>query len=403
MEGPVRLGRILPFLSLTVFLDLVGFGIILPLLPSYVGEMGGSATTVGVLFASFAAAQFVATPTLGRISDRFGRRRVIVVSLGANALAMGLFSVAASRHALWLLFASRIVAGATSGNIGACQAAIADVADGAERTRAMGKLGAGIGLGMMLGPWIGGRVSTLGEIAPPITAGILAFVALIGVLLFMPETNPIISAADRTRAPTRRPKLELAELASSPKILIVMGLYFLTFFYMTNLQTALALLASDRFHWGKEHIGDLFGLFGLVTLVVQLGLVGPVSTRFAARSAVAAAAVLSAVGLLGIGVSPTAPVMIGGIVVLAIGLGLTQPLLASLASQYAGVGQQGTVLGFAQASGSLARALGPLLWGAMYQHLGPVASFVGGSVAALGVCFVSLTGGGATRENPEQA
>ncbi|HEX7666121.1 MAG TPA: MFS transporter [Polyangiaceae bacterium] len=393
MSGPVRLERILPFLTLTVFLDLVGFGIILPLLPSYVGEMGGSATTVGILFASFAASQFVATPTLGRISDRFGRRRVILVSLGANAVAMFLFSIAASRHALWLLFASRIVAGATSGNIGACQAAIADVVGGADRTRAMGKLGAGIGLGMMLGPWIGGRVSTLGEVAPPIAAGILATVALVGVLFFMPETNPSVVAAERAHVPTQRPKLELRHLASNPKILVVMALYFLTFFYMTNLQTALALLASDRFHWKKEHVGDLFGLFGAVTLVVQFGIVGPVSTRFAARSAVAGAAILSAVGLLVIGFSPVSPAMVTGMVILALGLGLTQPLLASLASQYAGPGQQGTVLGFAQSSGSLARALGPLLWGAMYQHLGPIASFVGGSVAALAVCVVSIAGG----------
>ena len=112
---PARLERILPFLALTVFLDLIGFGIILPLLPSYVGEMGGSPQMVGVLFASFAAAQLVATPVLGRVSDRFGRRRVIFISLAANAVAMTLFAVAATHHALWLLFASRILAGTTSG------------------------------------------------------------------------------------------------------------------------------------------------------------------------------------------------------------------------------------------------------------------------------------------------
>ncbi|MEO7114046.1 MAG: MFS transporter [Polyangiaceae bacterium] len=390
-----RLERIVPFLVLTVFLDLVGFGIILPLLPSYVAEMGGSAQTVGVLFASFAGAQFFATPALGRVSDRFGRRRVIFISLAANAVAMTLFAVAASRHTLWLLFTSRVIAGATSGNIGACQAAIADVSSGPERIKAMGKLGAGIGLGMMLGPWIGGRASTLGEAAPPLAAAILAVGALVGVLLFLPETNPSVLARHVTihsgnPVGSARPRLSVRALASNPKIAVVMGLYFLTFLYMTNLQTALALLAHDRFNWSKEHVGDLFGIFGLFTLLTQFGLVGPISSRVAPTNVAMGAALLAAAALAGIGVSPVAYGMVGALIVFAIALGLTQPVLAALASQYAGQEQQGAVLGFAQSSGSLARAVGPLLWGVLYQHFGPTASFLGGSVAAIGACFVAL-------------
>ena len=411
---PARLERILPFLALTVFLDLIGFGIILPLLPSYVGEMGGSPQMVGVLFASFAAAQLVATPVLGRVSDRFGRRRVIFISLAANAVAMTLFAVAATHHALWLLFASRILAGTTSGNIGACQATIADVASGPDRVRALGKLGAGIGLGMMLGPWIGGRASMLGVAAPPLAAAILAVAALIGVLLFLPETNAAVlarrlRAAENPRqksahpATPVRPRLSLRALASNPKIAVVMGLYFLTFLYMTNLQTALALLADERFHWKKDHVGDLFGLFGLCSLLTQLALVGPISSRVAPAFVAMGAALMAAVALACIGISPIAGGMVGGLVVLAIALGLTQPLLASLASQYSGQEQQGTVLGFAQSSGSLARAIGPLVWGALYQHFGPTASFLGGSVAAVCACFVALGARGKSDEARERS
>lgn len=388
-DSPARLDRLLPFLVLTVFLDLVGFGIILPLLPSYTGDMGGTAETVGVLLASFAGAQLLATPLLGRASDRHGRRVVIVVSLAANVVAMLLFALAASRHALWLLFASRILAGATSGNIGACQAAIADVASGPERARAMGKLGAGIGLGMMLGPWLGGRASKLGEAAPPLCAAAMALVALVGVLAFMQETNPSVLAGREGREPAARPPVSFAALAANPRIAAVGALYFMTFLYMTTLQTALALLAAQRFHWTRDHVGDLFGLFGLVTLIVQSMLVGPVSQRVAPVHLVRGAGLLAAVALACIALSPVSAVMLVGLVLMASALGLTQPLLASLASQYAGEAQQGAVLGLAQSSGSLARAIGPVLWGALYQHAGPTVAFLGGSAAAIGACAVT--------------
>lgn len=390
-EAPrVRLSRILPFLTLTVFLDLVGFGIILPLLPSYIAEMGGTPQTVGVLLASFAASQLVATPLLGRISDRYGRRRVIVQSLFANVLAMIVFAFAAHRHALWLLFVSRLIAGATSGNIGACQAAIADIATGPERVRAMGRLGAGIGLGMMLGPWIGGRASQLGEVAPPLAAAIMAVVALVGVFLFLPETNPAVVSDDPNAKPKPRPRLSMAELASNPKIAVVMGLYFLTFLYMTNVATSLALLADARFHWGKDHVSDLFGLFGLVSLITQFVVVGPLSARVSSANVVLGAGILAAAALGTIGFTPVPEGMVVGIVMLAAAVGLTQPQLAALATQFAGTAQQGTVLGFAQASGSLSRAIGPLLWGALYQHIGPTASFVGGALAALCAAAASI-------------
>jgi MFS family permease len=434
MTRPARLDRILPFLGLTVFLDLVGFGIILPLLPSYIAEMGGSAQTVGVLLASFAATQLVATPVLGRLSDQHGRRRVIVLSLAANVVAMLLFALAAHRHALWLLFMSRMVAGATSGNIGACQATIADVSEGPERVRAMGKLGAGIGLGMMLGPWIGGRASQFGSAAPPLFAGAMAFIALVGVMIFLPETNPAVvspspgspgspgsderdgaddahhldphhldeartsvaSIAPLPPASTpalvakKRPRLSFAVLTAHPKIALVVALYFLTFLYMTNLQTGLALLAAERFHWTRENVSNLFGLFGLVTLIMQFGVVGPLSARATPGSVLTGAALIAMMGLLAIGFSPIASGMVFGLILLASAVGLTQPQLAGLASQYAGKAGPGTVLGLAQSSGSLARALGPLLWGSLYQHLGPTASFAGGAIAAVVASFIAL-------------
>lgn len=385
MSRTAKLSRVLPFLILTVFLDLVGFGIVLPLLPSYVGEMGGSAQTLGVLLASFAAAQFIATPVLGRASDRHGRRRVIVLSLTANAIAMGLFSLAAMRHALVLLFCSRILAGLTSGNISACQAVVADLSHGAERAKAMGKLGAGIGLGVMLGPWIGGRVSLLGDAAPPLFAGAFAIIALVGVLIFLPETH---ATAGRRDSEPRAPQ-SLRSLANDPRVVLILSLYFLTFLYMATMQTSLALVVMERFEWGKDRVGDLFGLFGLVTLVVQFVVIGPLTRRVRQVAVVLAAASFSIAALTLIAFAKLPAAMVAGLVVLALGVGLTQPLLAALSSTYAGKEQQGVVLGFAQSSGSLARTVGPLLWGVVYQHVGSTATFLGGATAAACAVIVS--------------
>src|SRR5580698_4009197 len=198
-----RASRVVTFVFLTVFLDLIGFGIVIPLFPLYVKSMGGSARTVGVLLGCFSFTQLVATPFLGRLSDRVGRRRVILLSLAGNAVSMVLFALATKVSLLPLLFVSRIVAGATAGNLSACQAAIADVTTGEERARGMGRLGAGIGLGLVLGPALGGQLSRFGMWAPPLGAAAMAVADLVAAFFFMPETHvaraPGVTAGDPMR------------------------------------------------------------------------------------------------------------------------------------------------------------------------------------------------------------
>jgi MFS family permease len=178
--------RVLIVVILTVFLDLVGYGIMIPLMPGYVTSMNASATAVGFLLGFYSLAQFIATPRLGALSDRYGRRKVILLSLFGNALSMALFAVATVKHALYLLFVSRLLAGATAGNLAACQAAIADVTDKNERAAAMGRVGAGIGLGLMLGPPIGGELKRFGVWAPPAGAAALAGLGVLLSLVLMP-------------------------------------------------------------------------------------------------------------------------------------------------------------------------------------------------------------------------
>ena len=384
--------HVVPLVTATVFLDLVGFGIVLPLLPLYVERMGGTSATVGALLSSFALAQLVATPILGRASDRFGRRSVIMFSLAGNALAMVIFAQAAAAHYLPLLFASRILAGATSGNLSACQAAIADSCEGPQRTLGMGRLGAGISLGMMVGPFLGGIFSKLGESGPPLAAAAFALLDLVAVAALMPETRrPRSEASAHDVIDTSAPKMSHApRILADKRIVVALVLYFLTFLCMSDMQVGFALLASARLHWVASRVGTSYGIFGAVMLATQWFLVGRLSARFRLLELLMFGSLCTCAGLTVMGSSMTPAAMTAGLMVLAVGFGLVNPMLASLASEYAGTKSRGTVLGFAQSSGGLARTVGPVAWGLVYKEMGGTASFVAGAAVALVAAFTAL-------------
>lgn len=396
-----RSSRVVTFVFFTVFLDLIGFGIVIPLFPFYVESMGGSARTLGFLLGCFSFTQLVATPLLGRLSDRVGRRPVILLSLAGNAVSMVLFALATKVSLLPLLFASRILAGATAGNLSACQAAIADVTEGKERARGMGRLGAGIGLGLVLGPALGGLLSRYGMWAPPLGAAGMAVADLIAAFFWMPETHP--TQAPSAASPAARARAARAtsflEVLGQRRLVIVLVLYFCTFLYMTTMQVALALLAKERLGWGASEVGNVFALFGVVMLVVQGGLIGWIAGTFGQVRVVAAGALLSAAGLLTIALAYHFAPLISGLVLLALGLGVTQPVLSSIASEYAGAEQRGAVLGFAQSSGGLARTVGPVLSGFLFEGIGAGAPFEGGAIAAA-IAFALTLGLTAQRSDP---
>jgi DHA1 family tetracycline resistance protein-like MFS transporter len=388
-----RATRVVVLVFFTVFLDLAGFGIIIPLLPLYVKSMSGTAETVGFLFASFSFTQLIAAPILGRLSDRYGRRRVMLVSLAGNAASMVLFALATDTRFLPLLFVSRILAGATAGNISACQAAVADVTQGSDRARAMGRIGAGIGLGMVLGPAIGSFAAAWRPDAPPLAAAALAALDLGAAFFLMPETR-VVSGDLKDGTPYRGPQASAQPslLASTltviadPSIARILLLSFLTFLSMTTLQVALPLLAAARLGWGSTEVGRMFTLFGLLGLVVQGLLIGSMTRTFGALNLVVVAMISSVAGLLVIAAAHTAWGLLGGLVFFGFGLSLANPLLSTLATERAGASRQGMVLGVAQSASGLARTIGPVATGVLYARIGPGAAFVGGACAA----FVGL-------------
>jgi MFS family permease len=383
--------RVGPFIFFTVFLDLIGFGIVFPLLPFYVKTMGGSAETVGVLLSSFAFTQLVATPFLGRLSDRIGRRPVILISLAGNALAMFIFALATKVTLLPLLFASRILAGATAGNLSACQAAIADVATGDERAKEMGRLGAAMGLGLVLGPVIGSTLSHFGAWAPPMAAAALALIDFIGAAILMPETRHLrpIEAEGAVAAPKPKPVTLGAKLREK-RVVMVLGVYFLVFLCMSNLQVALALLCDERFSWGVKEVGHLFALFGFVALIVQGILIGRLSKAFGQINLIVSGSLLMLVGMLVVAVAFSPYALVLGLLLVATGFGVTTPTMSSIASDVAGEETRGAVLGFAQSAGGLARTIGPVWGGVLYARVGPASPFYGAAIGAVlwfGIAF----------------
>jgi MFS transporter, DHA1 family, tetracycline resistance protein len=385
-----QLRRVEMLVFFTVFLDLVGYGIVIPLMPFYVQSMGGSARTVGVLLGCFAFTQLLATPLLGKYSDRYGRRPVILLSLVANAIAMGLFALASYQHLLPLLFLSRILAGATSGNLAACQAALADLSTAETRARAMGRVGAGIGLGLVMGPLFGGLLAEWGAWLPPLAAGVLALLGALGVLLVMPETHPP-GARSTSRSPSRFTALR--ETPRPRALALVLLLYFLVFLTMTTQQVALALLTQSRFGWSSNEVGYVFALLGALGFIIQGVLIGPLSGAVGEVRLLVLGALLLSVGMLGVSLAGNALALIGAVVLVGTGMGFIQPLLSSLASQAANPSYLGVTLGLAQSSGGLARTVGPVASGALYSSLGPSVPFAAGALAAfVAAVLASLLG-----------
>jgi MFS transporter, DHA1 family, tetracycline resistance protein len=381
--------RVVVIVFLTVFLDLIGFGIIIPMLPLYVKSMGGSAQVVGFILSVFSFTQLLATPILGKLSDKLGRRPVILVSLAGNAASMVIFAVATEARLLPLLFISRIIAGATAGNIAACQAAVADVTEGSDRAKGMGRVGAAIGLGMVMGPAAGGALALLGPWGPPMGAAALALLDLVAAFFLMPETRK--AQAPASDATAKREEAGLGSLLREPAILTVFALYFLMFLAMTNMQVALALLAKERFGWGEKEVGAGFSAFGAVTLVIQGLLIGRLVKIFSPVRIASAGGLFMCAGLLGVAFATSQTMLIAGIMGISIGMGVNGPVFSTMASELAGESRRGAVLGFAQASGGLARTVGPAWSGFLFTTFSSGAPFLSGAVAATILAGLALT------------
>jgi DHA1 family tetracycline resistance protein-like MFS transporter len=347
----------------TVFIDLVGFGIVIPVLPFYAEGTRFNATprTVGFLFASYSIMQLIFSPILGRLSDKHGRRPVLLISIIGTGIGFLILGFATT---LWMLFVGRILDGITGGNISTAQAYIADITTKEERAKGMGLLGAAFGLGFIFGPAIGGILSQWGVAVPFLFAAGLCFANATLLYFTLPETVTADHPA-RTSAAGGRGLSQLIQSLRQPRLGFVLIVYFMFIVAFSIMTTTFSLYTMFRFGYDAKHNGYLFAYVGILAVIIQGGLIGRLVKRFGELPLVIVGALFFAASLFAVPfVGPNA----GGLLALLIGGGifsagnsLATPSLTSLASKTAGRGEQGGVLGVTQSVASLARAVGPAL------------------------------------------
>jgi DHA1 family tetracycline resistance protein-like MFS transporter len=345
----------------TVFIDLVGFGIVIPVLPFYAEGTIFNATprTVGLLFASYSVMQLIFSPVLGRLSDKHGRRPVLLLSLIGTGIGFLILGFATT---LWMLFVGRILDGITGGNISTAQAYIADVTTPENRAKGMGLIGAAFGLGFIFGPAIGGILSRWGVHVPFLFAATLCFANALLLYFTLPETVTKDHPA-RVSAAGGRGLSQLFNSLSQPRLGFVLSIYFLFVVAFSIMTTSFSLYTMFRFGYDAQHTGYLFAYVGLISVIIQGGLIGKLVKRFGELAlvivgALSFAASLFAVPFVGPNAGGLFALLIGG-GVFSLGNSLATPALNSLASKSVGPAEQGTVLGVTQSLASLARAVGP--------------------------------------------
>jgi MFS transporter, DHA1 family, tetracycline resistance protein len=376
-------------LFLIVFIDLVGFGVIIPLLPFYGVHFGASPAQVTWMMACYSLAQFFFSPLLGRLSDRLGRRPVLLISLAVSALSYLWLGFA---NALWMLFAARLISGAGAGNIAAAQAYISDVTTPETRAKGMGMIGAAFGLGFTIGPALGGLVagsepSATALARPAFLAAGLSFLALLLAFFRLKES---LSFAARAAA-TGPSRWQLArDLWTRPNLRQLILLLFVTICAFAGMETTFALWANSAFGWGPAEVGGIFLYVGLVLVTTQGLLIGRLSKRFGEARLVIAGAAMIALGLVCLPLALALWRLLIVNALLALGMGLLNPALTSLISQQAGADERGGVLGVSQSASSLARILGPVVAGPLFEFWGRGAPYYVGAVVMALVVALAL-------------
>jgi MFS transporter, DHA1 family, tetracycline resistance protein len=369
----------------TILINLIGFGIIIPLLPLYAQSMGASPLVIGSLFMAYSLSQMLASPVLGAWSDRWGRRPVLLLSILGTVVSFVMLALA---HNVVMLFASRIVDGLSGGNIPTARAYISDITEPRDRARSFAWLGAAFGLGFVVGPAMGGALSTLGFAAPAWAAAGLAAAAAAMAWFWLPETVHRAPAEGRSGWAAVPRFLRRSPLGT---VLAVDWAYWLA---AAAYQTTFALFAAQRFGLGVREIGYLLSFAGAVGAVVQLTLVGPAVRRLGERRALAAGLFIAGAAFAAIAVVDRIWLLVVLILPASIGTGLASPSLMSLISRAARPGEQGAVQGVAGTLESLGRAVGPV-WGngllGLYGE-GPALGSVAAVLMAAGWVMVSRRG-----------
>ena len=353
----------------TVLIDLIGFGIVMPILPFYAQRFGASGLAYGAVLAIYSFMQFLATALLGKFSDRVGRRPVLLATMLFNAVGYVLFAFAGS---YWLLFLSRVISGFAGGNISVAQAYMADISTPSERSRAMGVIGAAFGIGFSAGPAVGGLADHfLGHTAPGLVAVGLSLANFVSAYFILPE-----SLHHELRV--KRPLLDLrhiGEALARPRLRPLMLVWTFVPLGFAGYTAVLPYRAISALGWNKLQMTFLFIIIGVTAAAVQGYFFGKIARRTGERALVIGGSFGMAVSIGIIPFLSSSALLYAWTVVLAVSNSVFSPAASGLVSIYAASNEQGTVLGAAQAISALGRTAGPPLIGQTYD-VSPVTSFL---------------------------
>ncbi|HEY2524175.1 MAG TPA: MFS transporter [Candidatus Binataceae bacterium] len=367
----------------TVFFDLLGFGIVIPFLPMYAERLGIGAGAIGLLLSAYSMAQFIFAPLLGRLSDRIGRRPIIMLGLFGSSLS---YVIYAFTNSFAGLLASRAVHGACAATISTAQAYVADTTEEARRAQAMGMIGAAFGLGFVLGPAVGGVLGAVSLRTPVLFAAALTFANLIFAAVRLPES---LALRETTRTTEGRARAGFRSSFSLPRLLgrhRTLGLLFAIAFLITlaiaELEATFALTVPAVYGYAAAGVGGLLAFAGLVQALAQGYLVGKLAPRTGEAALVTAGAAALALGLAPLGSWPSHAALYGMLILIASGYGFGTTAVATLISRRTAGELQGEALGLNQSVLSLARVLGPLAGGMLYQAMGPAVPYLAGAATA---------------------
>lgn len=414
----VRLSRPSTYLCafLTLLNDRLGESIVFPLLPFLLAGISRDARTLGLLTGTYALSQFAFTPLIGALSDRYGRRPVIATCVAGSVLGLGLFALTislpwcsrfpvanAEGWPLALLFVARIIDGVSGGTAATATAVLADISPPEKRARAFGLVGVAFGLGFVLGPFLGGVLAERSLSLPVLVAVAVAVVNLVLVLALLPETLPAQARLPMPRKRELQPFHQLGRVFSNPRIRRLAAAFFLFFLAFSAFTGVLVLFLQQTFSWGPGLTSTAFLVVGVVAMVVQGGLIGPLVKRFGEQQLTATGIGFVIAGCLLIPLATTATargLVFSAVALLAVGSGLVTPCLRSLVSRRLADSGQGAALGSLQGLQSLGSFLGPPLAGLAYEGVGRTSPFWLAILLLGGV--LALIGGGGSGKNQSE-
>ncbi len=370
---------------LVVFIDLLGFGIILPLLPYIAQKYEATPVVIGLLSGSYSLFQFIAGPILGRLSDRYGRKKLLIISQLGSMAGYVLLAFAGS---LPLLFLSRIIDGITGGNISIAQAYMADVTDKSTRAKGMGLLGAAFGLGFMFGPAFGGFLSKWGFAAPALFAAGISLLSTVATTVFLKETVNVSIAKKSPR--TAMSFKEIRRVLATAPISTLLLIFFLLSLGFSGMQGTYALLVQAKFAWGPQQVGYIFALIGIVAIITQLKILSWLTNKLGEYKTLLSSLLILSLGFGIISLTSYLPIFLIGNVLMPLGNSLANPTLTAIATENIPKEEYGEALGLLQSSGALGRIFGPVIAGEIFYRFNHNAPMLVSSIIFLLVAVLVI-------------